>query len=102
MADQPSPRRRFQFSLRTLFVIVTLGTLVGAICAAVTWAVGERERLVRERDEARSAATAASQKSADLMSQLDRALQNQTAARQAAEERAARAERLLKDSHAFP
>jgi hypothetical protein len=45
MADQPSPRRRFQFRLRTLFVVVTL-------FAVASWIVADRARLVRERDEA--------------------------------------------------
>jgi hypothetical protein len=45
MADQPSPRRRFQFRLRTLFVLV-------AVVAAACWVVVDRQRLIRERDEA--------------------------------------------------
>ena len=32
MADQPSPRRCFQFRLRTLFVIVTVVAAQCAIC----------------------------------------------------------------------
>ena len=32
MADQPSRRRRFQFRLRTLFVIVTILAVECAVC----------------------------------------------------------------------
>ena len=39
------PRRRFQFRLRTLFVVVTL-------TAVASWIVADRARLIRERDEA--------------------------------------------------
>jgi hypothetical protein len=49
MADQPSPRRRFQFRLRTLMIVVTL---LAALSAAVTWVIRDRERLIRERDDA--------------------------------------------------
>jgi hypothetical protein len=45
MADQPSPRRRFQFRLSTLFVIVT-------VLASVCWVCTDRERVHRERDKA--------------------------------------------------
>jgi hypothetical protein len=44
MTDAPSPRRRFQFRLRTLFVIV-------AVVAIACWVVTDRRRLIRERDE---------------------------------------------------
>jgi hypothetical protein len=46
MPDQPSPRRRFQFRLRTLMIGVTL-------LAVVCWALLSRVRLIEERDEAR-------------------------------------------------
>jgi hypothetical protein len=49
MADQPSPRRRFQFSLRTLLLIVAL---LAAICPAVVWVARDRDRLIQERDDA--------------------------------------------------
>ena len=49
MADNPFPRRRFQFRLRTLMIVVML---VAALSAAVTWVVQDRQRLIRERDEA--------------------------------------------------
>jgi hypothetical protein len=32
MADQPSPRRRFQFRLRTLFVVLTIVAVQCAVC----------------------------------------------------------------------
>jgi hypothetical protein len=44
----PSSRRRFQFRLRTLLILV-------ALLAVVCWAVTDRVRLIRERDEARAA-----------------------------------------------
>jgi hypothetical protein len=53
MPDQPSPRRRFQFSLRTLMIVVTLSA---AQCAFVAWVVRDRQRLIRERDDALRAA----------------------------------------------
>jgi hypothetical protein len=43
--NQPSPRRRFQFRLRTLMIAV-------AVVAAVCWVVVDRQRLIRQRDEA--------------------------------------------------
>ncbi len=48
MASQPSPRRRFQFRLRTLFVVVTVAA---AVCGFAVLAA-ENRRLIRERDEA--------------------------------------------------
>jgi hypothetical protein len=45
MADQPAPRCRFQFRLRTLLLVVTLA-------AVACWVVVDRQRLIRERDEA--------------------------------------------------
>jgi hypothetical protein len=50
MADQPSPRRRFQFRLRTLMIGVTL-------LAVACWVAVDRARLIRERDEAELRAT---------------------------------------------
>jgi hypothetical protein len=44
MADQPSPRRRFQFRLRTLMIVVTL---LAVPCAYVGW----QAKIVRERRE---------------------------------------------------
>ena len=49
MATHPSPCRRFQFRLRTLLIVVTL---LAALSAAVTWVIRDRQRLIRERDEA--------------------------------------------------
>jgi hypothetical protein len=43
MADQPSPRRRFQFRLRTLLIAVTLFALIP--CGYVGW----QAKIVRER-----------------------------------------------------
>jgi hypothetical protein len=42
MADQPAPRRRFQFSLRTLMIGVTL---LAAACGYVAW----QAKIVQER-----------------------------------------------------
>jgi hypothetical protein len=42
MADQPSPRRRFQFRLRTLMILVAL---MAVPCAYVGW----QAKIVRER-----------------------------------------------------
>ena len=42
MASQPSPRRRFQFRLRTLMIVVTLLAL---LCAYVGW----QESIIRNR-----------------------------------------------------
>jgi hypothetical protein len=41
----PSPRRRFQFRLRTLLI----GIMVFAV---LCWIAADRSRLIRERDEA--------------------------------------------------
>jgi hypothetical protein len=43
MADQPSPRRRFQFRLRTLMIGVTV------FCVVVGGYVGWQAKIVRER-----------------------------------------------------
>ncbi len=46
MCDSPErKRRRFQFRLRTLMIVV-------AVVAAVCWVVADRQRLIRQRDEA--------------------------------------------------
>ncbi len=42
MPDQPSPRRRFQFRLRTLMIVVAV---VAIPCAYVGW----QAKIVRER-----------------------------------------------------
>jgi hypothetical protein len=42
MADQPSPRRLFQFSLRTLMIVVTL---LAVVCGYVGW----QAKIVRNR-----------------------------------------------------
>ena len=47
MPDQPSPRRRFQFRLRTLFIVVML---VAVACGYVAWQkkiVGDRKSMVK-------------------------------------------------------
>ena len=49
-ANLPKRKRRwFQFSLRTLLIVVTVLALLSA---AVTWVVQDRQRLIHERDEA--------------------------------------------------
>src|SRR5262245_31844789 len=45
----PPKRRWHQFSLRTLLIVVTL---LAAECAFVTWFLRDRQRLIRERDDA--------------------------------------------------
>jgi hypothetical protein len=45
MSDQPSPRRRFQFRLRTLMIVVTL-------MAAACGYVAHEARIAKERREA--------------------------------------------------
>jgi hypothetical protein len=45
MADPATSRHRFQFRLRTLMIVVTL-------LAAGCWCVMDRQRLIRERDDA--------------------------------------------------
>ena len=45
MADQPSPRRRFQFRLRTLMIVVTL-------LAVACGYVGSQAKVARERHQA--------------------------------------------------
>jgi hypothetical protein len=42
-------RRWFQFSLRTLMIVVTL---MAALSASVVWVVKDRDRLIQERDDA--------------------------------------------------
>jgi hypothetical protein len=44
MADQPTPRRRFQFRLRTLMIVVTL---LAIPCGYVGWQV----KIVKQRNE---------------------------------------------------
>jgi cytoskeletal protein RodZ len=84
-------RRWFQFSLRTLFVVVTL-------IAAACWVVIDRRRLIRERDESELKAEQAVRTQAELntvigwwSSKLDTADRD----RQVVEKRADRAEKLL-------
>jgi hypothetical protein len=45
MTHLSSPRRRFQFRLRTLIIGVTL-------LAVVCWGIVDRQQLIRERDKA--------------------------------------------------
>ena len=45
MADQPSPRRRFQFRLRTLMIVVT------PFCVGIGGYTGWQKRIVKERQE---------------------------------------------------
>jgi hypothetical protein len=48
MPDQTSTRRRFQFRLRTLMIVVTL---LAILCPAATWVVRDRQRLIREQEQ---------------------------------------------------
>jgi hypothetical protein len=66
MPDKPFSRRRFQFRLRTLLLVVTL-------VAVASWVVADRQRLIRERDEA-------AQERRDALRELraSRALMDQT------------------------
>jgi hypothetical protein len=52
MADQPSPQRRFQFRLRTLFVVVTIVAAQCRVCISMyrEWQSQEQERLRREEE----------------------------------------------------
>jgi hypothetical protein len=45
MPDQPSPRRRFQFRLRTLLICVT------AFCVVIGGYTGWQNKIVKERQE---------------------------------------------------
>jgi hypothetical protein len=45
MSDQPSPRRRFQFRLRTLMIAVTL------FCIVIGGYTGWQKKIVKERQE---------------------------------------------------
>jgi hypothetical protein len=42
MPDQPAPRRRFQFRLRTLMILVTL---LAGVCGYIAW----QAKIVKER-----------------------------------------------------
>jgi hypothetical protein len=66
-AEPPKLKRRwFQFSLRTLLIVVTL---LAAICPVVVWVVRDRDRLIQERDDAmRRAAQAEAELKAKPMS----------------------------------
>ena len=73
-ADPPKRKRRwFQFSLRTLLIGVTL---LAVLSAAVTWVIQDRQRLVRERDEAMGREADAKQ-TLNTMQQENRVLVNQ-------------------------
>ncbi len=49
MPDQPSPRRRFQFRLRTLMIVVAA---LAVYCGPFVWLLDDRQRLIQERDDA--------------------------------------------------
>jgi inner membrane protein involved in colicin E2 resistance len=68
-----APRSRFQFRLRTLMIVVTL---LAVPSAAVTWVIQDRQRLVRERDEAMGREADAKQ-TLNTMQQENRVLVNQ-------------------------
>jgi cell division protein FtsB len=73
-ADPPKRKRRwFQFSLRTLLILVTL---LAVLSAAVTWVIQDRQRLVRERDEAMGREADAKQ-TLNTIQQENRVLVNQ-------------------------
>jgi len=46
MADQPTPRRRFQFRLRTLFIVVTLLAVLGGYLLLEARIVNERKAML--------------------------------------------------------
>jgi hypothetical protein len=48
MTDHSAPRRRFQFRLRTLLIVVTV---VAVLCSVVAWYAKERERLIERREQ---------------------------------------------------
>ena len=47
MSDQPAPRRRFQFRLRTLMIVVTLFCLIGGYVTSQANIATERTRLAK-------------------------------------------------------
>jgi hypothetical protein len=49
MADQPVPRRRFQFRLRTLFVIATIVAVQCAVCLPMLKEWEARREYYREQ-----------------------------------------------------
>ncbi len=61
MADQPPPRRRFQFRLPTLMIGVTL---LAIYCGTVAWFLHDGQRLIRERDDAEERARDAAKREA--------------------------------------
>jgi hypothetical protein len=72
--EPPKRKRRwFQFSLRTLMIGVTL---LAFLSAAATWVVQDRQRLMRERDEAMGREADAKQ-TLNTIQQENRVLVNQ-------------------------
>jgi hypothetical protein len=69
--NQPSPRRRFQFRLRTLMLGVTLLAL---LCGAVMWVARDFERLIRERDAALEKARDAHEQAIEIERRADEAI----------------------------
>jgi hypothetical protein len=73
--------RRFQFGLRTLFVVVTVWAV---LFGAVAWVINDRQRLIRERDEARQAAEFNCQAAVDADSRAKATEKNAISEREAA------------------
>jgi hypothetical protein len=80
--ELPKPKRRsFQFSLRTLLVVVTVWAV---LFGAAAWVIQDRQRLIRERDEARQAAEFNYQAAVDADSRAKATEKNAIAEREAA------------------
>jgi hypothetical protein len=62
--------KRFQFRLRTLLILVTL---LAAQCAFVAWVARDRQRLIREHDDALRAAESAATEQESKASAAERA-----------------------------
>jgi hypothetical protein len=50
MPDQPSPRRRFQFRLRTLLIVVTIFSVQCGVCLPMLRDWQQQERIRQDRD----------------------------------------------------
>ena len=92
-AEPPKRNRpRFQFRLRTLLIGMTV---VAVLCAATARFVDERQRLIQERDRAIQEAKLIRFAAEDTASKSRLLIQIERQRREAAEKRAAEAERSL-------